>query len=524
MKKITLLFLLLQYISTVIAQPTLTPKWRTDFIEPLLIGNGNKPGNVIPIKILTKGNDTYVFNTLRLGWQLMKLNVDNGQILWKSSRNYKTPMLDSAQYFGSTALFDRKGNIEILGTRTGIQYPKSPSLPWGGIAKSVYDSETGVEIFYKDYRKEQTEYRFWGTGGILNRFSNNSSGTHYYIFDGAAAGDIRWTLRKMNVTKFDKIDTLQAFSAQDLEVKEIRKVSDLNTVGNALYGLITYSEFNSDIDSSLSRLQLVKMDTTGKILSNKYIQKVIYNNYSILNIINTKDGFILVGQADSTYQSFNKDFTNFALYMTKIDLEGNVKWRYWFNPTKEYYFAFGKIDENNYYVSAASASDSININFYQLNHVTGKLKKIAKINSSSAIRDAIPTRLSVLPSKDIILHYQYWDCLKSKGDKDSSCFGLALISKADIEKVTAVKEKETLRQYKVSVYPIPTEKSVRVVLDEAIQVQYNLYDLNGKILWSENSISDSQQEIDLSNFSKGIYFLNVVFEDGMVVNRKILKY
>lgn len=80
----------------------------------------------------------------------------------------------------------------------------------------------------------------------------------------------------------------------------------------------------------------------------------------------------------------------------------------------------------------------------------------------------------------------------------------------------------------ISIFPNPTSDLVKVSLNliKASKVNYKLYDLNGKLI---NQLDDAKlkygiinQEVDLSQVSKGIYLLNISI-DNKVTSVKIVK-
>ncbi|MFY9243015.1 MAG: T9SS type A sorting domain-containing protein [Polaribacter sp.] len=79
----------------------------------------------------------------------------------------------------------------------------------------------------------------------------------------------------------------------------------------------------------------------------------------------------------------------------------------------------------------------------------------------------------------------------------------------------------------VRLFPNPTKDKINIEIseDKKIRKMELMNVLSSKIIHLNNFNSDfnSSKEIDISNFAKGIYFLNVVLESGKTITKKIVK-
>lgn len=92
---------------------------------------------------------------------------------------------------------------------------------------------------------------------------------------------------------------------------------------------------------------------------------------------------------------------------------------------------------------------------------------------------------------------------------------------ANFVKMTSVEEAET----EVKIYPNPTSDKIQINLNDSFalnNVRCELYDYSGKLIMSSN-MTNTNQEIDLSSFAKGVYLLNIVDGDKIIVTQKIVK-
>ena len=69
----------------------------------------------------------------------------------------------------------------------------------------------------------------------------------------------------------------------------------------------------------------------------------------------------------------------------------------------------------------------------------------------------------------------------------------------------------------VDVYPNPAVDKVFIVTKNNIS-SLKIFDLSGKLCYVDNTISD-QYEVDISEFSKGIYTINVIDQENSYVTK-----
>jgi hypothetical protein len=75
---------------------------------------------------------------------------------------------------------------------------------------------------------------------------------------------------------------------------------------------------------------------------------------------------------------------------------------------------------------------------------------------------------------------------------------------------------------KVSVWPNPTTEWVKISLENPENIRYQLYDLQGKLLASENVI-DKITEIDFSSFAAGTYLIKLIQAEKELETISIIK-
>jgi hypothetical protein len=75
------------------------------------------------------------------------------------------------------------------------------------------------------------------------------------------------------------------------------------------------------------------------------------------------------------------------------------------------------------------------------------------------------------------------------------------------------------------IYPVPAQNTITIKVDTRKQMSYvvDIIDYQGNLVKQTNESLDYIQSIDIQNLSNGIYFINVWFEDGTLINNIITK-
>jgi len=73
------------------------------------------------------------------------------------------------------------------------------------------------------------------------------------------------------------------------------------------------------------------------------------------------------------------------------------------------------------------------------------------------------------------------------------------------------------------VYPNPTEGRLFITNPSTDRFSYEIYSITGKLVASRNHISGSTTEVDMSNFAKGMYLINIITADKTITDKLILK-
>ena len=75
---------------------------------------------------------------------------------------------------------------------------------------------------------------------------------------------------------------------------------------------------------------------------------------------------------------------------------------------------------------------------------------------------------------------------------------------------------------KINVYPNPTNNLLNLTFNESTKVQQvTLMDLQGKIVYTNNNVQENTLQINLADFSEGLYMLNVQTNNGVNIHKVI---
>lgn len=100
----------------------------------------------------------------------------------------------------------------------------------------------------------------------------------------------------------------------------------------------------------------------------------------------------------------------------------------------------------------------------------------------------------------------------------TSGYGAVRFNQADITMVQAVMSVDDVITSKIKVYPNPSNNLIHIKSPQPIQ-QIKLFSLLGKLVYQN---SNFQGAIDVSNFSKGIYLLKIISDEGSYFTKKIM--
>ena len=73
-----------------------------------------------------------------------------------------------------------------------------------------------------------------------------------------------------------------------------------------------------------------------------------------------------------------------------------------------------------------------------------------------------------------------------------------------------------------TVYPNPTEGLLTLKIDKAERFEYQVFDLTGQLIISGQA-QNGETTIDLSRYNKGVYFISLIWNEGRLIQKVVLK-
>ena len=481
--------------------------------------------SVYPFGLLSdKEGDIYVLNGDNENWQVEKLSTE-GKSIWKNSRNYTTPILDSAQYFISDFFMNEDNSVEVLGTQLGVKYPNQGLFIVGPAAKAVYDTKTGKEKAYYSIKRINNGGGavIWNRGSY-QRFLKKKDG--YFIMDPIPYEGAYGILRKLknNMTKVDTIKTYLGDAKSDKKTAQSQLRPYL--INNRIYYTVGMFEGLFSSDSTNFYYRWFKLDTLGNILKQKDINKETYGFFGWFNNTPIKDGFLWSGVADTAYT--NSSNPDYQYYVTKADTNMNIQWRTFLpRKNKDYHNIIETLelqDDKGYLVFESDESSSTDTWLYHVS-TKGKVRSLGIIKLNNTSQNFFPSCVMQSTNKDIVLGYCLIDCwINAASNGKNPCGGTAMIKYSQLENlITSSKDVSDFSgSESYTVYPNPSKEVINVRFTEAQKGNLTLFDIQGEQIIKQAQITSADTwQLRLSNIHTGIYFLQIKLENGEIRTEKI---
>jgi hypothetical protein len=86
--------------------------------------------------------------------------------------------------------------------------------------------------------------------------------------------------------------------------------------------------------------------------------------------------------------------------------------------------------------------------------------------------------------------------------------------------IVSVKENEITN---TSIYPNPAQDRLIIQgLDIGNQYQIQIFDMSGKLVFTERTFGEGQNELDIESLERGYYILNLTDQSGSAANHKLM--
>jgi Zn-dependent metalloprotease len=284
---------------------------------------------------------------------------------------------------------------------------------------------------------------------------------------------------------------------------------DVMTNNQINYPLNSVYDFSASQDKAYSGIQKLvdskAMLYAGDIDANGII------NFADYNVLATQLGAMNQYLKSDINLDGNVTTNDYNLYNPNVSVIGPIEIRLSNNPTDCGYFSPllpptspviydewiipSKLNDGKIYISVKGGSGRYSYNWYLVN-TNGILSKI--IYRTEDVINLAAGKYKV-------------DVLDSKGQKASKEFIVPQIKSAQ-------KEMESNNSYKINIYPNPASDILNVDIKSLEEVEsISIISISGIEILKVN-ISDSHNEIDISNISSGIYFINIINSNKSIIN------
>lgn len=480
---------------------------------------------VVPYEIIyDKNSFIYVVNESSFNWQIEKLNPNDGKTIWQNARNYKTPKLDSAQYFNSDLFFGENNTVEVLGTQLGVRYPNDAFFAAGPAAKAVYDMDTGKEVAYH-YLSSRYGRGAWMWNRSWDNFLKKKGG--YFIIDPTRYFGQYGMLRKVS-NDLQQVDTIRIFTEDSLSKnKSSQRFFEPYYIKNSIYYAVGMIQDYNQWDTTRFFYRYYKLDTLGNILMQKDFNKETFRFFGLMKHQACKDdGFLWAGYADP-YKKYGKD-DDYEYYIQKLDTNLNIQWRVFLpKKNKKINYAFEVVelqDKQGYLVLNAGINLPDETLLY---HVTldGRAKFLGKIELKDVgEKSFFPKGIVQLPNKDIVFTFGITDCWDGNSENATHCGGTALISYSKIQNSISSTDIDATDDKGFKLFPNPTSDYIQLQFEKAQDGVITLFDLQGKTMQSmEQKEGSNIWEMSVNTISQGVYIVQVRFSNGEIRTERLMK-
>jgi len=501
--------------------------------------------------------------------------VSNGDIKWADYDN------DGDQDFAITGRLlsnkfisqvyqNNNGIFEQAVDLFGVRYSK---LDWGD-----YDNDGDFDLIVSgSINSNETDYLPAESAIYRNDGSNIFTDINPNIL-AIQYGDIKW----VDLNQDGKLDIAMngIYSYTDwIGYFYLNRGNDIFELAIDTLEALKYPEMQfGDLDGDLD----LDMIFTGRFDYMDYRCQILKNNYDILNTkpnvpidlnytidnyninltwsksndLETPQNALTYNlrfgtqtKSDNLYASMSDNLTDFRL----IPNEGNVGFNTNFNipylPNGTYFASVQAID-NSYINSNFSNELEINIDYNNTPFVLNQLE-----NQSVFVGNSINYQINENIFDDIDLAFgdflTYSITLSDGSDLPSwlnfdpltqtfsgsplfenvgiitikievtDLSGAKAFDEFDIE-VIYIDDIQTLKNKAIKIYPNPTSKFINVDLKNFKNSNIEIINTLGQTIYTENNINNQIKTIDLSDFAKGIYFINIQSESQNYKSKFIL--
>jgi len=471
---------------------TFNELWKSD---------GSVAGTVL-VKDIASVGSSYIENfTISNNILFFTANDGNvGQELWKTD--------------GTTAGTVMVKNI----ASSGGSEPSYLTDVNGTLFFCAYTATNGIELWKSDGTTVGTVMVKDINPGTASAFSNSSffnmNGTLYFSANDGINGKELWKSDgTTNGTVMVK--DIRAGSSGGLDISYLQYFLDYQ---GSLYFLANDGTTGAEIwktNGTSNGTMLLKDIRIGNT-SSEPKDLVVFNNNIYFSANDGKGSTLWKsdGNSDGTMLAFTKGPSSGSLIVMGSNL-------YFRGYTAEFGDELWKFDG-----IAAIPNDSIKLNVNSLNFTpSGSTKQVELTSNTNWVTSGKASWVTLTPSVgngNTTLNITASVNTSSSIRTNTITFtaGTAIKTLLITQDAT-VSVSELSKPIDLNIYPNPTSGIVTISSNQAI-VNIEVFDVTGKLVYSQQNIKQTNTTLDLSTLSNGIYFINDVTENGGVSKSKVV--
>tara|TARA_R110002049_G_scaffold679_9_gene4020 strand:- start:4699 stop:6282 length:1584 start_codon:yes stop_codon:yes gene_type:complete len=345
-----------------------------------------------------------------------------------------------------------------------------------------------------------------------DKTENSKGGLDYWVVKVSNLGEVQWD----RTIGGDENEFLQA-AIQTID-------------GGFLFGGVSYSNASGDKSENrmgVSDFWLVKLNASGQL---EWENTIGGDGADVLtSIIEATDGgFVIGGESDS---DISGDKTEDAIgetdmWVLKTDNTGNVLWQNTIGGNEEEIVnSIEKTADGGFILGGFSNS---NISGDKTEDARGsydfwivKIKDTGTIQWDKTIGGSEDDRLHSIYENNsggyVLGGYSFSDI---SGDKTESSVGGADYWIMELSEVLGIEDTSVAAS--AVIFPNPVHENVRISLDEGLIDEIKVYSLKGQMLKELNALNTNSVSLDISEFTSGAYFLQILSE-GTKTTKKLIK-
>ncbi|MBK8807004.1 MAG: InlB B-repeat-containing protein [Bacteroidales bacterium] len=381
---------------------------------------------------------------------------------------------DETELLTETVAFETSANAPINPTRTGYTF-------------------TGWDVDFSKITKDLT---------VTAQYKINSYSVVFQDFDGTELFSEKVAFEKAATAPKDPIRSGYTFTGWDIDFSKITK--DLTVT--AQYKINSYSVVFQDFDGTELFSETVTFETSANAPINPSRTGYTFTDWNVDFSKITKDLTVTAQYKINNYTVVFQDSDGTELLSETVAFETSATAP--INPIRTGYtftgwdIDFSKITKD-LTVTAQYKINSYDVVFQDFDGSELLTEKVAFENAATA---------PINPSRTGYT-FTGWDT-------DFSNVTRNLTITAQYSHNTEIEVNDL--NVSIQLYPNPASENITIQFDRVMaEFSIQLFDLNSKLIYSQNNTNVAQDNLNITKLSDGVYFVKVICDEGIIIKRVV---